>query len=165
MAWSEKSGRNTWRVRFERDDGTLGSLSGFTNEDAANEVAERLNREALMRGHIPTASSQPFGGWIEPWFESIDVTDSTRAQYRSLTRNHIARRWGSVPFNAISNIDVHTWAIKLRNSGLADSTVKTIMKILTMMLADAADEGIIPASPFTPADEDDAGNTAKHPSF
>jgi integrase len=148
MAWSEKSGKNSWRVRYERDDGTLDSMSGFTSEEAAEEMVARLNREATMRGYIPTASSQPFGGWIDPWFGSIDVADSTRSQYLSLTRNHIQPRWGSVPFNAISNIDAHSWAIKLRNSGLADSTVKTIMKILTMMLADAADEGIIPASPI-----------------
>src|SRR5688572_23276520 len=136
MAWSEKSGKNSWRVRYERDDGTLDSMSGFTSEEAADEVVARLNREVTMRGYIPTASSQPFGGWIEPWFGSIDVADSTRSQYLSLTRNHIEPRWGSVPFNAISNIDAHTWAMKLRNSGLADSTIKTIMKVLTMMLAD-----------------------------
>ena len=129
MAWSEKSGKNTWRVRFERDDGTLGFLSGFTDEAAAIEVAERLNREATMRGYIPTASSQSFGGWIDPWFGSLDVADSTRAQYLSLTRNHIAPRWGSVPFNAISNIDAHTWATKLRNSGLA------VLILLIVLLA------------------------------
>ncbi|GAA3688733.1 hypothetical protein GCM10022267_89360 [Lentzea roselyniae] len=81
MAYAEKSGSNAWRVRFERDDGTLGSLSGFTSEESANEVAARLNREALTRGFVPIASSQPFGGWIEPWFGSIDVAESTMAQY------------------------------------------------------------------------------------
>ena len=78
MAWPEKSGKNSWRVRYERDDGTLDSMSGFTSEEAANEMVARLNREATMRGYIPTASSQPFGGWIEPWFGSIDVAASTR---------------------------------------------------------------------------------------
>ncbi|USX56399.1 tyrosine-type recombinase/integrase [Lentzea sp. HUAS12] len=148
MAWPEKSGKNSWRVRYEKDDGSLASVSGFTSEAAAQEVADRLNREAAVRGFVPTASTQPFGGWIEPWFGSIDVAESTLAQYRSLTRNHIEPRWGVVPFNAISNLDAHTWAVRLRNGGLSDSTVKTIMKILKMMLADAADEGIIPTSPI-----------------
>ncbi|MGW6934653.1 tyrosine-type recombinase/integrase [Lentzea sp. NPDC054927] len=137
-------------MRYERDDGTLGSLSGFTTEEAANAEAARMNREALLdnRRTNPAAAQEPFGGWIEPWFGSIDVADSTMAQYESLTRNHITPRWGTVPFESISNIAVHTWAVKLREKGLAHNTIKTIMKILTMMLADAADEGIIPVSPI-----------------
>ncbi|PWK80641.1 integrase [Lentzea atacamensis] len=150
MAYAERSGANLWRVRYERDDGTLGSLSGFPTEEAAKEEASRLNREALLgtRRPDPAAAKEPFGGWIEPWFGSIDVSDSTMAQYQSLARNHIAPRWGTVPFENISNLAVHTWAVKLREKGLAHNTVKTIMKILTMMLADAADEGIIPVSPI-----------------
>jgi integrase len=150
MAYAECSGADKWRVRYERDDGTLGSLSGFPTEQAAKDEAARLNREALLdtRRPNPAAAQEPFGDWVEPWFGSIDVADSTMAQYESLTRNHIVPRWGTVPFENISNLAVHTWAVKLREKGLAHNTIKTIMKILTMMLADAADEGIIPVSPI-----------------
>jgi integrase len=151
MAYAEKSGKNSWRVRYLCDDGTLGSLSGFTTEDTAVDAARRINTEnSGGRHHDPAVGRRPFGEWIEPWFDSIDVAPTTFAQYRSLTRNHIAPRWGSVPFDAIGNLAAHSWAVQLRTAGLADSTVKTIMKVLNMMLADAADEGILEANPIRP---------------
>jgi integrase len=151
MAYTEKSGCNSWRVRYERDDGTLGSLSGFTSEDAANEEARRINMERHGGSRTDVVSGRRlFGDWVEPWFASIDVAPTTLAQYRSLTRNHIVPRWSPIPFDGIGNLAAHTWAAQLRASGLADSTVKTIMKLLNMMLSDAADEGIIPINPIRP---------------
>ncbi|MGW4115237.1 tyrosine-type recombinase/integrase [Actinosynnema sp. NPDC004786] len=151
MAYAEKSGNNTWRVRYLRDDGTLGSLSGFASKNDAEDEARRINREN-NGGHTvdPAAGRMPFGDWVEPWFGSIDVAPTTLAQYRSLARNHIVPRWGTVPFDKLGNLAAHTWAAQLRSAGLAHSTVKTIMKLLNMMLADAADEGIIPANPIRP---------------
>lgn len=151
MAYAEKSGRNTWRVRYLCDDGTLGSVSGFTSKDDAEDEARRINRETSGgNAVVPASGRMRFGDWVEPWFDSIDVAPTTRAQYRSLARNHIVPRWGTVPFDAIGNLDAHTWAAKLRAAGLADSTVKAIMKLLTMMLADAVDERIIDTNPIRP---------------
>jgi integrase len=45
---------------------------------------------------------------------------------------------------------VHTWGKKLRAEGYAQATVVTIIKIMTMMLADAADERLIPINPIQP---------------
>jgi integrase len=45
---------------------------------------------------------------------------------------------------------VHTWAKKLRGEGYAVSTVATIVKVMTMMMADAADERLIPVNPIQP---------------
>ncbi len=151
MAYSERSGRNSWRVRYERDDGTLGSVSGFPDKEAADAEADRINTERqLGRQYDPAAGQTEFGEWVEPWFDSIDVAPTTLAQYRSLAKNHIVPRWAGVPFDDIGNLAAHTWAAQLRARGLADSTVKTIMKLLNMMLADAADEGIIPINPIRP---------------
>ncbi|NUT52787.1 MAG: site-specific integrase [Saccharothrix sp.] len=151
MAYAEKSGKHTWRVRYLRDDGTLGSLAGFASQEAAEEEARRINTEINGGRTIdPAAGRIPFGDWVEPWFASIDVAPTTLAQYRSLTRNHIVPRWGTVPFDAVGNLAAHTWAAQLHATGLAHSTVKTIMKLLNMMLSDAADEGIIPTNPIRP---------------
>jgi integrase len=45
---------------------------------------------------------------------------------------------------------VHTWTKKLRADGYAQATVATITKLMSMMLADAADERLIPANPIQP---------------
>jgi hypothetical protein len=43
MAWAEKSGHGTWRVRFRRDDDTIGSVNGF---------ATKLNRPGFSGGSV-----------------------------------------------------------------------------------------------------------------
>lgn len=152
MAYVEPAGKDLWRVRYQRDDGALGSLSGFTTKDAAQDKADTLNRAQRGGGsHLdPTAGRMPLSEWADLWFDSIDVARTSRAQYLSLTRNHILPRWGTSPVEAIGNIAVHTWANQLRAKGLAVSTVKTIVKLLTMMLTDATDEGLIPINPIRP---------------
>ena len=47
-------------------------------------------------------------------------------------------------------MNVHAWGKKLRGQGYAVSTVSTIVKVLTMMLADAVDERLIPVNPIVP---------------
>ena len=77
------------------------------------------------------------------------MAPATLAQYRSLTRTHVLPRWGATALNDVSGIAVNVWAKKLR-ARYAPATVKTIVKILSMMLADAADERLIPINPIRP---------------
>jgi len=72
------------------------------------------------------------------------------AQYRSLVRNHLEPRFGELRLGEISGLDARMWALSLR-SRYADATVDTIMKLLSMLLADAARERLIPANPIFPA--------------
>jgi hypothetical protein len=62
--------------------------------------------------------------------------------------NHVLTRWGTSRLDAISGLAVHTWGKKLRAEGYAQATVTTIVKIMTMMLADATDERLIPVNPI-----------------
>jgi len=45
MAWVEQSGSNHWRVRFRRDDATIGSIPGFRSEKAAQDHANDLESD------------------------------------------------------------------------------------------------------------------------
>ena len=61
MAWVEKSSRTTWRVRYWKDDGTLGSVSGFTTKTAADQHATdaaRPDPEPTSAGAISAAARQ-----------------------------------------------------------------------------------------------------------
>lgn len=151
MAFVEERGRNSWRVRYPREDGTLGSISGFTSYDAANDKALEIELDQ-RRGKFfdPAAGKLAFADWSDRWLDSIDVADATMSQYKYLIRKHILPRWGSGSLDSISNLDVHTWVNKLRAKGYATSTVATIVKIMSMMLADAADDGLLPANPIRP---------------
>lgn len=72
--------------------------------------------------------------WARHWLAAADVAPATFAQYRSLTRVHLVPRWGATALGAISGIAARQWALELRGRGYADSTVRVVMRVLSMML-------------------------------
>ncbi|MCE7009900.1 site-specific integrase [Kibdelosporangium philippinense] len=151
MAFVEQIGKNSWRVRYTKDDGTIGSIPGFTSKTTAQDKADEIDADRRRGTFLdPSAGKLLLGEFTTPWFDSIDVARSTEAQYDSLIRNHIIPRWGTTCLDSITGIGVRSWKKKLRTQGYAESTIKTIVKILSMMLADAADEQLIAANPIKP---------------
>jgi hypothetical protein len=151
MAFIEKSGKKTWRVRFPKDDGGFGTISGFTSKTAAEHKAAEIEADQRRGTFLdPDGGKLTLEEWSVTWFDALDVAATTEAQYRSLIRNHILTRWGATRLDSISGLAVHTWAKKLRADGYALATVSTITKVMSMMLADAADERLIAANPIQP---------------
>lgn len=151
MAWVEKRGPDSWRVRYVKDDGTLGSVPGFPTKTAANKYAEDLESDQRKGTWIdPNAGKITVAQWSEDWFDALDVARNTEAQYRSLLTNHILPRWGTTTLSEITGIKVAAWAKKVRGSGYANATVTTMVKVLSMMLADAAEDRLIAANPIHP---------------
>ncbi|HEX5116321.1 MAG TPA: site-specific integrase [Pseudonocardiaceae bacterium] len=151
MAFVEKRGKHSWRVRYPNGDGGFHTVAGFTSEKAAKDKAEEIEADQRRGTFLdPAAGKLTLAEWSITWFDAIDVAEATASQYRSLTRNHILARWGTSSLDAISGLAVHTWAKKLRGEGYAVSTVTTITKIMSMMLADAAEERLIAANPIQP---------------
>lgn len=150
MSFVERSGRSSWRVRYWRDDGTHGSIPGFATKRAAEAKAREIDSDR-QRGEFidPDAGTLRLADWACSWFDALDVAPATLAQYRSLCRTHILPRWGTTSIHDISGTAVNAWAKKLR-ARYAPATVATILKLLSMMLADAADERLIPANPIRP---------------
>src|SRR5689334_8509403 len=149
MAFVEKSGKKRWRVRYSKDDGGFGTISGFTSQTAAENKASEIEADQ-RRGQFldPDGGKLTLTEWSIAWFDALDVAATTEAQYRSLIRNHILARWGTSRLDAISGLAVHAWGKKLRAEGYAQATVVTIIKVMAMMLADAADEHLIAANPI-----------------
>jgi integrase len=150
MAWSEKRGKR-WRVRYWCDDATLGSVPGFPTKRAADDYADTLQSDQRKGTWIdPAAGRLSLGEWAVSWMDALDVSRNTEAQYRSLLTNHIEPRWGQTSLSDITGIAVAAWTKKLRATGYAPATVATITKVLSMMLADAADDKLITANPIRP---------------
>jgi integrase len=151
MAFVERSGDSSWRVRYWSNAGVHASISGFPTRDAAQDKADEIDTDQ-RRGtfHDPAAGKIALADWAGLWLESLDLAPATMSQYHCLHRCHIQPRWGTTALSDISGLQVHKWAAALRARGLADSTVATIVKVLSMMLADAADERLIPANPIRP---------------
>lgn len=151
MAWAEQRGNTSWRVRYLKDDGTLGSIPGFPTKTSAENYASTLETEQRNGTFIDPAHGQiTLTEWSTTWVEALDVGPRTEDQYRSLLRNHILPRWGHTALADISNIAVATWGKNKRADGYSPTSVTLMTKVLSMMLADAADERLIPANPIRP---------------
>jgi integrase len=149
VPWTEPAGDDTWRVRYRRADGTKGAISGFPDATAAED-------------HISTMlHEQRTGTWIDPedgrttvsqfapaWLDSLDIDQRTEENYRSFLKVHILPRWGNTAFAELANLGIRTWEKKLRASGLAKTTVDSIIKCFSLLLTDAVPEKLIAANPL-----------------
>src|SRR3954454_4739315 len=149
MAWVEKSGAQTWRVRYRRDDGTIGAINGFTTKTAAAQHAAGLESEQHQGTFIdPGAGKTTLRVWSQDWLGGLDVAIRTEDFYRSLLRRHILPRWGEHGRADISGIKAAAWAKQLRDHGYSPITVTSVMKLLSLLLSDAVDERLITVNPI-----------------
>lgn len=150
MAWAERK-HAAWRVRYRRDDGTIPVISGFPTKKAAQDYADDLDYGRRNGTWIdPTASETTLNEWIIDWLDALDVDVRTEENYRGRLRKHIQPRWGDTALGDISGLEAQAWAKHLRRGGLAPATVEGVMKLFSMLLADAVDERLIPANPIRP---------------
>ena len=99
MAWVEQCGDNTWRVRYRRDDDTIGAIPGFTSSMAAREYANDMESDRRRGTWIdPAAGQTTLGEFVDnnDWLDSLDIDTRTLDNYRSMLRNHI-RPAGATP--------------------------------------------------------------------
>jgi integrase len=149
MAWVEQCGTRSWRVRYRRDDGTIGALHGFATKTAATTHANTLESEQREGRFIdPAAGKITLADWATDWLAALDVAIRTEDVYRSLLRRHLIPRWGDHGLADISGIKAAPWAKELRGRGYSPVTVAAVMKLLSLMLADGAEERLIPTNPI-----------------
>jgi integrase len=147
MAWIEKTGQHAWRVRYQRDNGHYGSISGFSSKKTATNYADDLESEQRRGSWIdPAAARITASAWSAVWVETVDVETRTEENYRAYLRNHILPRWGYLTLGDITALDVTTWRKDLRKR-YAASTVDGILTVFSMMLDDAVDQRLIPTNP------------------
>ncbi|MEU4769115.1 site-specific integrase [Actinosynnema sp. NPDC023794] len=146
MAWVEKHGSG-FRVRYRLPDGTLGSETGFIDRSVAVGRARDIESDQRRGTFVdPSVGGIPLGEWVPTWADAHDVSATTWAKYDSHLRNHVLPRFGDVPLKEISRIAVKGWVKTLRRS-LAERTVGDVVTLLSMLLGEAVDEGLIGANP------------------
>ncbi|MEU3628900.1 multidrug DMT transporter permease [Amycolatopsis coloradensis] len=149
MPWAEPVGDNTWRVRYRRADGSKGAIPGFPDETAANVYIADMEVEQRKGTWIdPVAGQTTVAEFAPGWLDSLDIDQRTEENYRSFLNVHILPRWGSAALAEITNLEVRKWEKKLRASGLAKTTVDSILKFFALVLTDAAEEKLIAANPI-----------------
>jgi integrase len=149
MAWKEAR-NGQFRVRWERDDGTIGSITGIPDAEAADAEIQEL--AVAQRGGTwidPDSNRRTLAEWVAEWLGALDVDTRTEDNYRSLLKNHILPKWGDTQLRDFSNNQVLKWLKEIRDGrGRAQVTVDGIKKLLSIILEDAVAEKLIPSNPI-----------------
>jgi integrase len=85
--------------------------------------------------------------WHERWLIDRMVEASTARKDESRWRNYIEPRWGSWPLDSIQRGDVQAWVKELMDAGVGPHPIHGAVELLSTMLAEAADSGLIAATP------------------
>jgi integrase len=144
------NGKNPWRVRYRKPDGTLGSKAGFATK--AKAMTWGLDQEAAIRARRwvdPERGKLTLAAYYAKWLPAQDLAESTFDYYDSAYRNHLEPRWGSVSLRDIDPLDVAAFEKDLRGRR-STSTADGIMVLLRMLMADAVYDGRIGSSPVQP---------------
>lgn len=146
MAYAEKvykvrAGRRTrqftWRARYKKPDGTLGSEPGFPTKNVAVQWGDE--QEAAIRAGAwidPDLMRKTFGAWAREWMRAKSPRGRTTDTRWDRLDRIILPRWQDTPLIDITWFDAETWANRLECD---DSTATQCLTIMSMILTGAVD--------------------------
>src|SRR5579859_5696686 len=136
MAWVEQRGTR-FRVRYRLPDGTVGTDSSHPTRAAAALRCKQVDIDQATDTYLdPTAGRITLAQWVELWEQTHVAGPARMAAYRSHLRNHILPRFGSVPLTQINRHQIKVFVKDLK-ARLADSSVTSIMALLSMLMREA----------------------------
>ncbi len=148
MAWVERSGQHSWRVRYRQAAGGTSSVGGFRSAEDAHAYLSDMATDRRRGAWIdPAAARTTLADWVQRWLPALDLDERTIESYRSKLRCHILPHFGTTPLGAISTLDVTLWTKSLTQR-YAPTTIAGLLNLLSMILTDAADQRLIPANPI-----------------
>ncbi len=131
----DSTGKRRWQV-------VHGSL-----EEAKARQAELLLRR--RRGERVEPTRQTFEQYARDWLERQTVRPRTLELYRWALERHLLPRLGRRRLDQISAEDIAALIAQLRRQGLKGWTITTVLRPLSIILAQAARKGRIPINPMT----------------
>jgi len=136
MAWVEQRGTR-WRVRFRLPDGSVGTDSVHPTKPAAQLRRMQVDIDQATDTYLdPAAGRITLAQWVELWQDTHVAGPARMAAYRSHLRNHILPRFGPAPLTQINRHQIKVFVKELKTR-LADSSVTSIMALLSMLMREA----------------------------
>jgi integrase len=143
MAYAEKRGPNRWRGRYQRPDGTWGSVTRddngqpFRTKSSARNYAAGLETDVRRKTFLdPRDGRITVGEWAALWTESVELAHRSDTTYRQRLRTVILPRWQDVPMADVTTVAVNVWEQQLRRQ-YKPRYVKSVMSVLRVMFDDA----------------------------
>jgi integrase len=149
MASVARNPRGTgWQARW-RDPGGRQRKKNFGRRADAQRWLDQMRAEQHRGQYIdPRAGRVRVRDVAESWAAGLGhLKESTANRYRGLVRHHVLPRFGSWAIGDVRHSDVRDWVHELSAAGLAPGTVRQAHRVLSLIFADAINDGRLAKSP------------------
>lgn len=106
--------------------------------------------EHLEAARPASAYRGTLADWMEHWMENEllgSVKESSWQTYRNLLTHHLQPRLGDYELTQLTPKVVHDFVEEMESSGLAESTIRGVYRLLSSAMRYALDEGVIRKNP------------------
>lgn len=153
MAYAEKrrstakgsKGKVTWRSRYKKPDGSMGSEPGFPTKKTAEDWGEK--QEAAIRAQKwtdPGLQETHFGEFARKFMGSTSKRGNTVAKRWFYLETYILPKWDHTPIRAFNWFDVDAWQQRL---DCDDVTRGHVVSLTSTILTAAMDAGLRDVNP------------------
>ncbi|TFD80531.1 tyrosine-type recombinase/integrase [Cryobacterium psychrophilum] len=97
----------------------------------------------------PKTAKMTVGEWCGVWLKGYEVNRASTVRQARTHVKHIVAAFGTRTLASVRPSEVKAWIVKLKASGLADSTVYALHARLSHVFSDAVHDGLIPRSPVS----------------
>jgi integrase len=146
VAWTESTPSGKWRGAYRTADGRR-RYKTFDHKRAAERWAQSEEQKVVDGSRRdPARGRMTWARWCEQWWPSRSLETGALRSQVSLRDHHVLPRWGTVPLNEISHLDIQTWVNQLGKVLSASSTQQTYYMLSASMKA-AVRAGVLDVSP------------------
>ncbi|MEV0830949.1 MULTISPECIES: hypothetical protein [Streptosporangiaceae] len=147
MGYAEQRGK-LWRARWKLPSGKLDGMSGFLTQKAARNYANDQEAKIRAGNYVdPRAGQILVNTWIDTWFRSLDLEESTLENYRFLLETCVRPFFAERTLASLSAEEINEWERDLvKVYDYSKATAKAARSRLGTALA-AAVPSRIPTNP------------------
>lgn len=159
MASIKKRPDGKWRARYRDADGQEHSRhfrlknksdTAKPGEISAQEWLDEVTAAMVTGNYVdPKKAKLTVGEWCEIWLNGYA---NNRPSSVKQAKSHVKRidaAFGKRTLVSVRPSEVKAWTAKLKNEGLADSTIYALHSRLSHIFSDAVHDGILPKSPLS----------------
>lgn len=149
MASIQKRPDGVWRARY-RDEASKEHSRHFSRKVDAQKWLDEVTASVVRGDYLdPATAKTTLGEWADRWLKGYEQNRSSTVRQARSHLKHIRKAFGDRKLSSVRPSEVKAWTVRLKDSGLADSTVYALHSRLGQLYADAVHDGLVARSPVS----------------